>query len=158
MLRRTLASSRYIVVLAVLGTLLGSLTLIVYETVVIARAVIEALRDSSFSPKAAKVLSVGLIEGVDVFLIAIAIYIISLGLYALFVDDTLPLPRWLQVHDLEDLKGNLVSVVIAVLAVLFLRETVAWEGGYELAAFGAALALVIAALSFYLKGHGRAKD
>jgi uncharacterized membrane protein YqhA len=34
-------------------------------------------------------------------------------------------PRWLKVRDLEDLKANLVSVVIAVLAVLFLRETVA---------------------------------
>jgi len=39
----------------------------------------------------------------------------------------------------EDLKGNLVSVVIAVLAVLFLREVVAWEGSSDIAAFGAGL-------------------
>lgn len=51
--------------------------------------------------------------------------IISLGLYSLFSDDTLPLPRWLEVHSLDDLKGNLVSLVIAVLAVLFLRAAIA---------------------------------
>ena len=102
------------------------------------------------SAKAAKALAVGLIEAVDVFLIAVAVYITSLGLYVLFVDDTLPLPRWLQVRDLEDLKNNLVSVVIAVLAVLFLREAVAWDGSRNLLAFGAALALVIASLTFFL--------
>ena len=50
-----------------------------------------------------------------------------------------------EVHSLDDLKENLVSVVIAVLAVLFLREAVAWEGGRDLLPFGGALALVIAA-------------
>ena len=75
------------------------------------------------------------------FLIAIVIYIMSLGLYALFIDDKLPLPRWLEIHDLEDLKNHLVSVVIAVLAVLFLREAVAWDGGRDLLKFGAALSL-----------------
>jgi uncharacterized membrane protein YqhA len=43
-----------------------------------------------------------------------------------------------------------VSVVIAVLAVLFLREVVAWEGTSDIAAFGAGLALVVAALTFFL--------
>jgi uncharacterized membrane protein YqhA len=63
---------------------------------------------------------------------------------------TVPLPRWLKVRDLEDLKANLVSVVIAVIAVLFLREAVAWEGHRDILELGAALALVIAALTFYL--------
>ena len=36
-------------------------------------------------------------------------------------------------------KGNLVGVVIAVLAVQFLREVVAWEGTSDIAAFGAGL-------------------
>ena len=45
---------------------------------------------------------------------------------------------------------NLVSVVISVLAVLFLREVVAWEGSSDIAAFGAGLALVVAALTFFL--------
>jgi uncharacterized membrane protein YqhA len=157
MLRRVLASSRYMMVIAVVVTLIGSLTLVIYEAVVVTAAVVDVVREGSVSPGATKAFAVGLIEAVDVFLIAVAVYIISLGFYALFVDETLPLPRWLKINDLEELKGNLVSVVIAVLAVLFLREAVAWDGNRNLAGFGVALALVIAALTFFLTSHAARK-
>jgi uncharacterized membrane protein YqhA len=158
MLRRALASSRHIVLLAVLGTFVAALALLVYEVVVVAMGLVDVVRSGTVSPTAAKTLAVGLIETIDVFLIAIAAYIPSLGLYTLFVDSSLPLPRWLEIHDLEDLKSNLVSVVIAVLAVLFLREAVAWDGSRDLLAFGAALALMIFALSFFLARKGGSKD
>ena len=150
MLRRALASTRYIVLIAVLGTFLASLALLLYQLVVVGAAVIDIVRDASVSLQAAKAVSVGLIETVDAFLIAIAVYITSVGLYVLFVDRTLPLPEWLSIRNLEDLKANLVSVVIAVLAVLFLREAVAWDGTRSIFAYGAALALVIGALTFFL--------
>ena len=158
MMRRALVASRYFVVIAVAGTLVAALALLVYEAVVVAETVVEIVREGAVSPKAAKALAVRLIEAVDVFLIAIALYIISLGLYALFVDETLPLPRWLEVHSLEDLKENLVSIVIAVLAVLFLREAVAWDGGRDLLPFGGAIAVVVAALTFFLMRKGKRKD
>jgi uncharacterized membrane protein YqhA len=158
-LRRALASSRYVIVIAVLGTFLASLALLVYELLVVAVALVDVVRTGTVSSTVAKTLAVGLIETVDVFLIAIAVYITSLGLYSLFIDSTLPLPRWLQIHDLEDLKSNLVSVVIAVLAVLFLGEAVKWDGSRDLLAFGAALALIIAALSLFLaRNKGGSKD
>ena len=150
MLRRVLASSRYIMIVPVIGTFLGSLALLLYETVVLFWSGVIALRAGSLTAKSVKIFAVGIVEAVDVFLIAIAVYIISIGLYSLFIDDKLPLPKWLEVNNLEDLKGNLVSVVIAVLAVLFLREAVAWDGTRDIAAFGGALALVIAALTFFL--------
>ena len=150
MLRRLFSRSRYVVLIAVLGTFVASLALILYEASVVALAVVDAVRNYSSSPTVAKKFAVGLIEVVDVFLIAIAVYIISLGLYVLFVDEKLPLPRWLKIRDLDDLKNNLVSVVIAVLAVLFLRQAMAWDGGYDLLAFGASVALVIATLTFFL--------
>jgi uncharacterized membrane protein YqhA len=150
MLRRVLASSRFIVLIAVFGTFVASCVLLVYEALVVAQAVMRIIGEGHISPQGAKVIAIGLIEAVDIFLIAIAVYIISLGLYALFIDDKLPLPRWLEVHDLEDLKANLVSIVIAVLAVLFLREAVAWDGERDLLKFGAVLGLVIAALTFFL--------
>ena len=122
MLRQVLASSRYIMIIAVIGTFLGSMALILYEILALLSIFIDTIRAGNVSAKAVKVFAVGMVEAVDVFLIAIAVYIISIGLYSLFIDDKLPLPKWLEVHNLEDLKGNLVSVVIAVLAVLFLRE------------------------------------
>ena len=137
MLRRFFAASRYAVLIAALGILVASLALLFYEASVVGVAVVDGVRNYSASSTTAKQFAIGLIEAVDVFLISIAIYIISLGLYVLFVDQGLPLPRWLEIRDLDDLKNNLVSVVIAVLAVLFLRQAMAWNGGYDLLAFGA---------------------
>ena len=150
MLAKIFASNRFITFIAVFGTFVGSTALILYEVMVIGETLIEVWRAGEVSAKSAKLFAVGLIEAVDVFLIAIALYIISLGLYALFVDTDVKLPRWLHIETLDDLKHHLVSVIIAVLAVLFLREAVAWDGTRDILSFGAALALMIVALSFYL--------
>ena len=158
MLRRSLASTRYVVFIAIIGTFLAAVALILYEAIVVVDIVIGVVREGAISPKAGKTLAVGLIEAVDVFLIAIVAYIISIGLYALFVDDSLPLPRWLEVHDLHDLKNHLMSVVIAVLAVLFLREAVARAADLDLLSLGAALALMIAALTLFLTMRGAKKE
>ena len=157
MFRRALASSRYIVFIASIATFIASITLMLYETIVVVEAVIYIIREKSVSVEGGKALAIGLIGAIDVFLIAIVAYIISLGLYALFIDDSLPLPRWLQIHDLDDLKNHLVSVVIAVLAVLFLREAVARAEDLDLFRLGVALALVMAVLTLFLakRGHGR---
>lgn len=151
MLRRMMSSSRYVIFVAIFGTLLASIALIVYEAFVVAETVFDVLREGYLvSPKAGKILAVGVIEALDVFLIAIVAYIIALGLYALFVDDTLPLPQWLKIHDLEDLKEHLLSVIVAVLAVLFLREAVARSGDLDLLQLAIAFAIMIAALTIFL--------
>lgn len=158
MFARILASSRYMMVLPVIGSLIASLALIVYEIAVMAAAIIDTARKAEFTPTAAKIYAVGVVESVDVFLIAIAVWIIGIGLYALFVDETVERPRWLKLADLEDLKAHLVSVVIAVLAVLFLREAVAWDGSRDILGFGLAVAATIAALALFLraKNEGQA--
>ncbi|OLL28989.1 hypothetical protein BTH42_24960 [Burkholderia sp. SRS-W-2-2016] len=151
MLRRVLVLSRYIMLIPIVGTFLCFITLTIFELIALGSSTIHMIANGSFSAKSVKILAVGIVEAVDVFLIAVAVYITSIGLYSLFIDDTPSLlPKWLKVADLEDLKGNLVSVVIAVLAVLFLREAVAWDGTREIAPFGATLALVIIALTFFL--------
>jgi uncharacterized membrane protein YqhA len=155
MLTRLLALSRYFTVVAVFGILFASLALLAYEGLIVISTMIEAAADGAISPKLAKVLAVGLIEAVDIFLIAIVAHMIGLGLYRLFVDPELPLPAWLKIRDLDDLKNNLVSSVIAVLAVLFLREAVGWDGQRDLLRFGGALAMIIGALTLYLVAKGR---
>jgi uncharacterized membrane protein YqhA len=158
MLRRTLASSRYIVFIAVVATLVASVALILYEAIVVAEVVFDTIRGGGILPITGKALAIGVIEAIDVFLIAIVALIIGLGLYALFVDDSLPLPRWLEIHDLEDLKMQLVRIVIAVLAVLFLREAVERAGSLDLLKLAAALALMIAVLTFFLSTDPARKE
>jgi len=155
---RILGLSRYLVLIAIVATFVGAVALMVFEAMVVLTAVSSVMFNTDFTPANAKLLAVGLIEAVDIFLIAIAMYMMSLSLYALFVDEKLPLPRWLKMNDLEDLKANLVSIVIAVLAVLFLRAAVAWEGDADILALGAALALVIASLTFFLAKRPSRKD
>jgi len=150
MIRRPLALSRYMMLIVVVGTFVGSAALMIFEAIAMGNSIVDVVRSGMTSPKEVKAFAVSLIEAVDVFLIAIALYIISVGIFTLFIDDSLPLPQWLEVHNLDDLKANLVNVVIAVLAVLFLREAVVWEPDRDLPAYGAALALVVAALTFFV--------
>lgn len=158
LVRRAMGSSRHIVLIAVVSTFLASMSLMLYEVAAMFFAVLDALKAGVPSQPLAKKLAVGLIEAVDIFLISIAIYIISLGMYRLFVDETLPTPRWLDMHDLDDLKDVLVSLVIVVLAVLFLREAMARDVGFEMLPFGLAIAVVIAVLIAFLVKKATRRD
>lgn len=153
MLRRLLAATRYLVLIPITGIFVAACGLMIYEAIVLITTLQDLLLGGTVLTTDAKALAVGLIQIVDIFLIAIAMYIISINLYTLFIDDSLPLPSWLTVHDLEAVKSNLVSVVIAVLAVLFLREAVAWNGERDILGFGAALAMIIGALGLYLSKY-----
>ncbi|HEX2280533.1 MAG TPA: YqhA family protein, partial [Thermomicrobiales bacterium] len=95
-------------------------------------------------------LAVDLIEITDVILLGTVLYIVALGLYQLFIDQSLALPRWLKVNNLTDLKRDLIGVVVVLLGVSFLGEVVKGEDKNLLLPFGAGIALVIAALGFIL--------
>ena len=71
-------------------------------------------------------------------------------LYELFIDADVKLPAKLEINSFDDLKSNLVTVVIAVLAVTFLGYVVSWDGQQDLLRFGLPVTLVIVALNFYL--------
>jgi uncharacterized membrane protein YqhA len=150
MLQRPLIFSRYVVFVAVVAALVASVALILYQAIVVAEVIFSAIRQGGLFPTSGKALAVGLIEAIDVFLIAIVGLVIGLGLHRLFVDETIPLPRWLKVDDLEDLKGHLVSIIIAVLAVLFLSQAVERAGDADLLKLAASLALMIVALALFL--------
>ena len=158
MLKRAVTLSRYVVFVAVIAALAASVALILYEAAVVVEVIFNAIKQGGFQLQSGKALAVGLIEAIDVFLIAIVALVIGLGLHRLFVDATIPLPPWLKIDDLEDLKGYLVSIVIAVLAVLFLGQAVERVGDLDLLRLAAALALMIAALVFFLSMGIRRKE
>lgn len=154
MLRPILNASRFLVIAAVLGSLAASMALFAYgaaETVVV---IAETVAKGEISTKGAKVLALSFIEIVDLFLLGTVLLMIGLGLYELFIDSNLKLPEWLQIRTFDDLKYKLVGVVIVVLAVMFLGHVVAWDGERELLGIGTAIALVIAALTYFLSGKG----
>jgi uncharacterized membrane protein YqhA len=150
MLARFIELSRHTVAIAVVGCLLASISLLLFEIGVVLSLMFDLVRGGALNPAAAKAFAVGMIEAVDVFLIAIALYIIGLGFYALFIDDKVKLPTWLKFRNLEDLKANLISVIVAVLAVMFLRQAIAAYSDESLLTFAASLSLIILVLTLFL--------
>jgi len=149
-LRSLLNASRFMVLAAVLGSLAGAAALFAYGLVDTVVVIARTLASGEVSTKGAKALMLYFIEIFDLFLLGTVMLIMALSLYELFIDTDLKLPSRLQIHTFEDLKTNLVTVVIAVMAVTFLGQIVSWNGESDLVGLGIAVALVIAALNIYL--------
>ena len=64
-----------------------------------------------------------LIKLVDVFLIAIVLYLLAISIYKMFIGDV-DLPDWMIAHNLHELKAKLSSVIILVGAVIFLEDLI----------------------------------
>ena len=95
-------------------------------------------------------LAIEYIESADLFLLAVALYILSIGLLSLFVSDEIPLPKWLEFHDFDDLKERLTSVIIVMLGVYFLGHVLKGGQGLDTLWLGLACAAVIIALTFFM--------
>ncbi|MEG3988090.1 YqhA family protein [Microcoleus sp. S28C3] len=152
MLHRILARSRYLMLIAVLGCFAASVTLLMYgalETVI----TIGYTATVAVSSENSKQLILSCIEVVDLFLLATVFYITALGLYELFIDERIKVPHWLEIHTIDDLKTKLTSVIVVVLSVLFLSEVVKWNGATNIFPLGAGIALVIAALTYFLNSQ-----
>ncbi|HCD36153.1 YqhA family protein [Chlorobium phaeovibrioides] len=156
-MHRLLAASRYLVLLAVLALFAATITLLLYGTISVGWLIFDAATSGALSSKGAKSLVLGFIENADLFLVATALHIMALGLYELFIDDTIPMPPWLQIHTLDDLKTKLIGVIVVVLAVVFLGHAVTWHGDHSIIYFGGAIGAVIASLAIFT-GPKKKKD
>jgi uncharacterized membrane protein YqhA len=150
MLKSLLNGSRFLVLAAVVGSLAGAAALFVYGLVDTVVVIAQTIAKCEVSTTGAKQVMLYFIEIFDLFLLGTVMLIMALSLYELFFDSDLKLPARLEIHTFEDLKSNLVTVVVVVMAVTFLGQIVSWNGEADLFGFGVVVALVIAALNFYL--------
>ncbi len=150
MLRRILASSRYLIIIAVLATFLAAVALLIYGSLTVLHVIYAMVVSSQFTTTEAKHISVEFIEIIDLFLLSPVLYIVSLGLYELFIDERIVMPRWLVITDLDDLKGKLLGVITVLLAVTFLGDVVTWDGSESILWLGLATGLVLLALGYLL--------
>jgi uncharacterized membrane protein YqhA len=154
MIGRVASGTRYLMIVAVLGCFLGSATLLVYGAISAVQTIVAAIIAHAGVDKTMKELMLSFVEMIDLFLLGAVLYIVALGLYQLFIDDALELPRWLEVHDLDDLKAKVIGVIIVLLGVIFLGNVINWDGQRDILALGIAISLVMAALTFmYFLGH-----
>ncbi len=145
MIKNILGASRYLVIVAVISALMATITLLLWGFYRTALSIYQVLEGETI-----KSISTAFIELADLYLLSVVMFIIAIGLYKLFIDEDMPTPAWLEINHLDDLKTKLLNVIIIVLAVYFLKQVVAWDNETNLLFFGGGIAVMIAALTYFL--------
>ena len=149
MIDRVVGGSRYLALLAVIGSFVASATVQVYGLVRVVVNAYDAFIGRDYGDQAAKEVLVDAVSTIDLFLVGTILFVFSIGFYQLFIDDVPHLPLAMRVSTFGDLKARLASVVIVALLVAFLGEVVEWDGGNTaILAYGVAIGAVILSMGF----------
>ncbi len=156
-------SSRYLVLFAVVASLVAALVLFLIGTFDIVRVVVEMVDYYLGTGEHGDVHAelVGRIIGsVDVFLIAVVLLIFSFGLYELFIShidsaDSTEASNILEIGSLDILKDKIGQVIIMALIVKFFQVVLGmrFDGLEQMLVFAGSVALL--ALSLFLLQLGK---
>jgi uncharacterized membrane protein YqhA len=158
----TLWNSRFVIFLAVLGSLFASFAIFYMATVDVVILVQHTFHyaDASLTDEARKVLHDStvshIVEVVDGYLLAVVLLIFSLGLYELFISDidqahgSKASSKILVISNLDDLKSRLAKVILMIMIVTLFEEALNMHISQpiDLVYMGASIALI--ALALYL--------
>lgn len=153
-------NSRFMVLTAVIGSLLAGVAIFYMATVDVVNLFSHALHyaDSSLTEEARKALHDStvshIVEVVDGYLLATVMLIFSLGMYELFISDidqahgTKSSSKILVINSLDDLKSRLAKVILMIMIVTLFEEALNMhlESPLDLVYLGAAIALISLAL------------
>ena len=122
-----LLNSRYIVILAVILSLIGSILLFVVASWDIVDAGFKTIAyymGSSHNVDIHNILLNAIISSIDLYLIAVVLLIFSFGLYELFIDKISINSNYkvLEIHTLDQLKDKLAKVIVMALIVAFFSK------------------------------------
>lgn len=145
--------SRFLIAIEIIGTMLSATTLMIFGFIVVMKTIWDTFTDSHYTVEAAKHLSVVFIELTDLFLFAMVLYVVTIGMYQLFIDPDVKVPAWMHVSDLTDLKTQLINVIVVLLAVSFLAIATTWTSDRSILYFGAAVGIVILSLAGFNVAH-----
>ena len=153
-----LFNARFLVLLAVLGTLASSIVMYFkgcVEVIVGWRAFVEGFTGLQSTAIEDKSIILSFIPAVDDYLFATILLIIAMGLYELFISEIDPKsrkgktrPTWLRVDDLDDLTSHIGEVVITTLIVTFFRLSfsINYRSPLDLLMLGGGVLLISASL------------
>ncbi len=157
---RMFGAARFLMTVAVLAVFVGAAVLLIAGILEMATAVLRHGLGAGSAEAEAVALRISVIEAVDVILVATVLFVIAFGLYQLFVDPDLrlTLPRWLQVHAINELEARLAGMVVVVLGIIAMTRALDAHAETSAAAGAVAIAAVIAAISLFLYQEGRHRD
>jgi uncharacterized membrane protein YqhA len=147
------------VLLPVVVLLLSGIAAFVYGTIIAVNSGI-SIAGHPFAPHNLRLF---LVE-IDLFLIGATMIIAAFGLYELFIARISPaslrwpLPRWLEMNDLNDLKARVISMLILVVAVTFVDELLEFSDPLGILYLSAGVAVFIIALTVFLRFGSDARN
>ena len=155
-------NTRFFVLLAVVFSMLGGIALFIVASVDIYEVVhnvistyVNHLHPEDFH----ETIVSGLIGAIDLYLMAVVMFIFGFGLYELFISEidvakTQEASKILEIHSLDELKDKLGKVIVMVLVVSFFKRILHTEynGAIEMLYFAASILGLSVALYFLHKG------
>jgi uncharacterized membrane protein YqhA len=155
-------NSRFVILTAVVGSLLAGFTIFYMATVDVVNLFQHSWHyaDASLTDEARKALHDSIVshivEVVDGYLLATVMLIFSLGLYELFISDidqahgSKAASKILVINNLDDLKSKLAKVILMILIVTLFEEAINMHisAPVDLIYMGGSIALI--ALALYL--------
>ncbi len=158
----TLWNTRFFVLLAVIFSMLGGIALFIVASVDIwgvVSNVVTTYLNHLHPEKFHEVIVGGLIGAVDLYLMAVVMFIFGFGLYELFISEIdvakkQGASKILEIHSLDELKDKLGKVIVMVLVVNFFQRVLftTYNGALDLVYFAISILALAVALYFLHKG------
>jgi uncharacterized membrane protein YqhA len=150
---RILKGTRYLTLLPILGLAIAAAFFFVFGGIGLIRLLFDLLLHAIGAARAGEhldkdLLIVEVVEYVHLFLVGTVLFITSLGLYQLFIEEV-DFVGWLKIESTEELETNLIGVAVVVLAVNFMGEIIT-RSSEDVLQSGAGIALPIAALGLFI--------
>lgn len=155
---KSLYFSRYLSLLAVIGSLVSAVVLFVLSTLNIYNALKDfVLPVATGSRVGLEHLLAMFVTSVDVYLFAMVLIIFGMGVYELFISKMDPVenrmdsrPSWLRISSIDDLKSSLGKVILMVLIVSIFEHSLSIDYNNSSDLLYAAIAVVLVAVALYV--------
>ena len=150
-------NTRFFVLLAVVFSMVGGIVLFIVasdDIINMTKEIIDLYINSVHKDNFHEMLVSKLIGAIDLYLMAIVMFIFGFGLYELFISkidiaEESGASKILEIHSLDQLKDKLAKVIIMVLIVSFFKRILHTEYTGALEMFYFALSIFALALSLY---------
>jgi uncharacterized membrane protein YqhA len=156
-------NNRFFVLLAVIFSIFGGIALFVVASFDIYDVVVDVIStyvNHLHPDKFHEEIVGGLIGAVDLYLMAVVMFIFAFGLYELFISEIDVAKRHrtskiLEIHSLDELKDKLGKVIVMVLIVNFFQRVLftTYTGALDLVFFAISILALSISIYFLHKGH-----
>ncbi len=144
-MRRIVGLTRYAVIVPAIAAMIGALLLMAQGSI----AMIVIVVDSVMMRLPLKDSIVEVLTAIDAILLGTVLLVIGYGLYELFVDTNIEVPKWLEINDLDDLKSKLIGVIAAIIAVVFVGVFVDSKRAEDVLSYGLGAGALLAGLALF---------